>query len=262
MKKVRYVFYKAKFDLWNVIRGKRKMHLIDDGINIHTCIVNLPGVIWQEKRWNVFKWAKAVWDFIRQCYSHVEVWVQGKYFPSHCHCPDEAVMVFETPDLPGEYNGTCYTSTMRGEYNGTVKRPAQEVFTHPERWDWQEYEVTDDSFEDAKAWADYRTRPDVNKGYGVKTIFRFALPLWFVKKTKLDDPKREICSEHAEGWGVRLWRCIRWMKTIPLTIPLLNEIRIRSPRKLFRDLVHRHHVPTYSLATGRVVYDENGRKVN
>ena len=78
-----------------------------------------------------------------------------------------------------------------GDYNGTVKRPASEVFKHPERWFYLEFEVTDESFAEAKAWADERVR--LNKGYSMKDIRRFLMPLWLLKKLKWDDPDRDIC---------------------------------------------------------------------
>ncbi|KKK65627.1 hypothetical protein LCGC14_2972240 [marine sediment metagenome] len=230
MKKVRYVFYIAKFDLINVIRGKRKPHLIDDGISLWTGLFNwfTPG------------------------YSHWEGWIEedGSFQESLFVCPDGWA-----------YVGTCYTSTMRGDDNGTVSRPASTVFTHPERWEYIEFELTDESFDEAKAWADERVRK--NKGYSKRDLLRFAMPLWMLKKFKWDDPEREICSEHGEGWAFKLrivilkqWGVIQWAK-----IKLLDKILIRSPRRLWRDLVRRHHVPTYSLATSLMVRDSQGKRV-
>lgn len=242
MKKVRFAFYIAKFDLINVIRGKRKPHLIDDGISLWTGLFN----------W----WTPG--------YSHSEVWIQSLFFPSHN--PDEAITVFEISDLPGTHFGFCYTSTMRGDHNGTVKRAAQDVFTHPERWEYIELEVTDESFEEATAWADYRVK--LHMSYALGDLLRFAMPLWLLKKLHLDDPEREICSEHGEGWAVKLKRGV-WVKrpilieepVLMSTIYLLLNILIRSPRRLWRDLVRRHHVPTYSLSTGQMVRDNRGKKV-
>ena len=229
MKIVRFVFYRAKLDFVNIIRRKRKLHLVDDVISLWT---------------GLFNWFAPP-------YSHMSVLI-GEEMYRKPQLNEFLGMVFE---IGNEYVGTCYTSTMRGDDNGTVSRPASTVFKYPERWEYLEFEVTDESFELAKAWADERVR--LNKGYSLRDLWRFAMPLWLLKKIKLADPDREICSEHGEGWGVRLIRTI----DSALIMPLLSYILIRSPRRLWRDLVRRHHVPTYSLATGLMVRDEKGERV-
>ncbi len=231
MKLMRFVFYRAKFEWRNVFTKGRKIRLFDDGISLWTGLFNpfTPG------------------------YSHWEGWVpreNGGQFVQFKQIPD---------DIYGEiagYFGTCYTSTMRGNDNGTVSRPASTVFTHPERWEYIEFEVTDESFEEAKAWADERVAG--KHKYSMKDIRRFFMPLWLLRKLKWDDPDREICSEHGEGWAVRLYSYSRNMN---MNLWVLYKILIRSPRRLWRDLVKRHHVPTYSLATGQRVRDERGKRV-
>lgn len=233
MKKVRFVFYRARFDLINVMRGKRKAHLIDDGISLWTGLFN----------W----WTPP--------YSHMSVWIPRENGGQFMGLMD---LVDHVDDA---FFGTCYTSTMRGKDNGTVKRPASEVFKHPERWEYIEFEVTGESFEEAKASADEKVKN--NKGYSKPDIRRFFLPLWLFKKLKWDDPEREICSEHGEGWAVRLKSGGRWVWHFRTAIGLgvLDKILIRSPRRLWRDLVKRHQVPTYSLATGKMVRDGRGKRV-
>ncbi|KKK50812.1 hypothetical protein LCGC14_3121300, partial [marine sediment metagenome] len=152
-----------------------------------------------------------------------------------------------------------WTSTMRGEDNGTVSRPASTVFKYPKRWEYIEFEVTDESFEAAKAWADERVKN--NKGYSKRDLLRFAMPLWMLKKLKIADPDREICSEHGEGWATRLLVLAKPYGVTVIHKFILQRILIRSPRRLWRDLTKRHKVVTYSLATGRMVRDEKGRKV-
>lgn len=228
MKKVRFVFYRAKFNLINVIRGKRKPHLIDDGISLWTGLFN----------W----WTPG--------YSHVEVWIQDMYSEVH--------NAFDVRHFVGNNSGICYTSTMRGKDNGTVSRPASEVFKHPERWEYIEFDVTDESFEKAKKWADWRV--NLHMSYALGDLLRFVMPLWMLKGLKLDDPDREICSEHGEGWAWRLMQAMPLVDGKMYTYPLLDKILIRSPRRLWRDLVKRHHVPTYSLATGLIIRDKKGKK--
>lgn len=234
-KMVRFVFYKAKLEWRNVLPG-RKIRLIDDLVALGTWLPNL----------------------FTPWYSHVEVWIadedgNGKFI--RCIVPGGTNQ--GGSHVSWCFDGTCYTSTMRGDANGTVSRPASEVFTNPKRWEYLEFEVTDESFEVAKTWADERVAG--KHKYSMKDIRRFFMPLWMLRKLKWDDPEREICSEHGEGWAVRLWR--RYLEPCVGIRRMLMKILIRSPRRLWRDLVRRHHVPTYSLATGKMVRDEKGRKV-
>lgn len=237
MKKVRFTFYLAKFEWRNVFKKGKKLHVLDDAISWWTWLFN-PGT---------------------PGYSHVVVWVPGKdgYFDFEAmerrHSDDD----YETVDAG--FLGICYTSTMRGDNNGTVSRPASEVFTNPKRWEYLEFEVTDESFEEAKADADAKVKKNI--GYAMRTIARFFMPLpmlkWpLIRKLKLDDPEREICSEHGEGWATRLYK-----RNILIGTYLLHKILIRSPRRLWRDLVRRHGVATYSLATGAMVRDSKGKRV-
>ncbi len=237
MKQIRFVFFKAKFEWRNVLPG-RKIRLIDDGISLWTGLFN----------W----WTPG--------YSHVEVWIQDENgdFVIPTYTPN----FYRGPSAEDFLNvGTCYTSTMRGDDNGTVSRPASTVFTHPKRWEYIEFEVTDESFEAAKAWADERVKN--NKGYSKRDLLRFAMPLWLLKRLKIADPAREICSEHGEGWAIRLLRTgpLFWYFRGAIGLGLLDKILIRSPRRLWRDLTKRHKVATYSLATGQMVRDKNGKRV-
>ncbi len=230
-KMIRFVFYEAKFEWRNVFIKGRKIRLVDDGISLWTGLFNwrTPG------------------------YSHMSVWISDNF------CEVEIGFSCCAPIDTYCYYGTCYTSTMRGDDNGTVSRPASTVFTHPERWEYIEFEVTDESFEAAKTWADERVKN--NKGYSKRDLLRFAMPLWMLKGLKIADPAREICSEHGEGWGVRL---LRWQRLDFRTTAsgwVLMKILIRSPRRLWRDLTKRHKVATCSLATGKMVYDGKGKRV-
>ena len=239
MKQIRCVFYKARFEWRNVFTKGRKIRLVDDGIALATWPLNL----------------------FTPWYSHMSVWIPGqnRNFKIFSHDID-------TETTNPVFVGTCYTSTMRGDDNGTVSRPASTVFKNPERWEYIEFEVTDESFKTAVLWADLRVLR--NKGYSMRDLWRFAMPLWLLKKIKLADPDREICSEHGEGWAIRLKRGV-WVKrpiliegpVLMSTLYLLYKILIRSPRRLWRDLTKRHHVPTYSLATGLMVRDSNGKQV-
>ena len=242
MKRIRFVFYIAKFEWRNFLKG-RKIHLVDDGISLWTGLFNW----WTPGYSHMSVWIR---DDDRVCFVHVR-------FPDY---DDDKAGI----GIQRIYKGNCYTSTMRGDDNGTVSRPASTVFTHPDRWHYIEFEVTDESFEEAKAWADERVKN--NKGYSLRDLWRFAMPLWMLKGLKIADPDREICSEHGEGWAKRL---VYWCSSVSELAyavvvggwPLLEKVLIRSPRRLWRDLVRRNHVPTYSLATGLIVRDSRGKKV-
>ena len=237
MKRIRFVFYVAKFEWRNLFIKGRKIRVVDDGISLWTGLFNwfTPG------------------------YSHMSVWIESDFRDFKAY-----VLDYEHKAKFLSFTGTCYTSTMRGDDNGTVSRPASTVFTHPERWEYIEFEVTDESFEEAKAWADERVKN--NKGYSKRDLLRFAMPLWMLKGLKIADPDREICSEHGEGWAMRLvyWCSAPSERAYAVVMGgwrLLEKILIRSPRRLWRDLVRRHHISTYSLATGLMVRDEKGKKV-
>ena len=132
MRKVRFVFDRARFEWRNIFVKGRKIRLVDDVISI---------------------WTWALNPFTPR-YSHMSVWL-----------PRENGGQFEMLDFiyhaTNRFYGTCYTSTMRGDENGTVSRPASGVFTHSERWDYIEFEVTDESFEVAMAWADERISQNI-----------------------------------------------------------------------------------------------------
>lgn len=203
MRKFRVAFYRAKFDLWNVIQGKRKMHLIDDGINVWTAVWNFP--------WLPCKgWGKKFRTWWTSPYSHAETWT-----------PDEEgrfVTVDWNTGVPTFY-GTCWTSTMRKslcpychgtkrvsdgmfrctycvgtgriKHDGVVKRTANEIFEHPERWDWGETQVDTQDYFDMVQWMEDEVAN--NKGYDKVAIASFFLPKRIYKGTK------KICSEFVHN---------------------------------------------------------------
>ena len=91
--------------------------------------------------------------------------------------------------IPAIY-GTCYTSTLRGEYDGACKRPASEVLKNPERWDYLEYECSDEDFDKMIAAMDYAVKH--NKGYDIALILRF---LAFVP---VFNSRKYICTEFVQ----------------------------------------------------------------
>lgn len=189
--KIRFLLYKAGID------GK----YVDNGISFWTGVINLPKVIWQERMWNLKKWGKAVWDFIKRAYSHTEIWK-----------PDKKGMFITPPEnlatkplikwfKSNVFTGTCYTSTMGQVRNknappedGTVKRPANQVLKNPERWDYVEVDLEDKDFDRLIYWMDLEV--ENNLGYGKRDTLKF-FGLGF-----LADKLRNICSEFDHNGAV------------------------------------------------------------
>ncbi len=178
---------------------------------------------------------------------------------------DDKVMnawTFEAKGLNGaheiytyRYMGQCWTSTTRGDDNGTVVRPASGVLDHPENWYYTEHEVARGDGPETKVWnrsftwakRQAQRRVDANKGYAFRDLFRYIMPLWLLKATRLADNGREICSEHVESWAVDMG--------------VLKKRLIRSPRRLCKDIVLATGSPLYRLHDGSVVRDGKWRKV-
>jgi len=189
--KVRFLLYKAGID------GKA----VDNGISFWTGVINLPKVIWQERRWNLKKWGKAVWDFIKRGYSHTEIWkpdAKGMFInlPESLHT--KPLTNWFKADV---YTGTCYTSTMGQARNknappedGTVKRPACGVLKHPERWDYAEVDLESKDFDRLIYWIDLEV--ENNLGYSKRDTLKF-FGLGF-----LADKLRNICSEFDHNGAI------------------------------------------------------------
>ncbi len=177
--------------------------------------------------------------------SHTSLWEpneDGK-FRNPCSCYDK-------PDDCTECNvrgfaGQCWTSTTRDDANGTVVRPASQVLDHPENWYYTEHKVLKERFEYAKRQA--QKRVDTNKGYSIKDLSRFIMPLWMLKGLRLADPSREICSEHVETWA--------------RDMDILEELRIRSPRRLCKQVVLATGSPLRRLVDDVIVRDGNWKRV-
>lgn len=184
MRKVRFLLYKAGID------GKA----VDNGISFWTGLINLPKVIWQERTWNLKKWGKAVWDFIKRAYSHTEIWKPNKKGMFITLPESLATKPLKKWFKSNVCAGTCYTSTMGQARNknappedGTVKRPAAGVLKHPKRWDYVEVDLEDEDFDRLIYWMDLEV--ENNLGYGKRDTLNF-FGLGF-----LADKLRNICSE-------------------------------------------------------------------
>ena len=109
---------------------------------------------------------------------------------------------------------------MRGDAKGTVSRPASEVLTHPERWDYIEVDIPEDLFLMGKVWMNDQVRN--NLGYDFKAIGSFLTPWRFHNKYK------NICSEFGDNYCV-----VCKILTGPYSVP--------SPRRLAKVLVKMGH---------------------
>jgi len=188
--KIRVLFYKAQKD----------GHMVDDGISLWTKLFN----------WNT------------PPYSHVEIWWPDKIdgfdkacVPGRATCECSGGTTTVTMDYTDtEYCGRCFTSTMRGEDNGTVLRSANEVLTHPKRWDYIEITVAEEDALTAKGLA--RLAAQANSGYDFFCILGFFLPF------RVRSKEKNICSEAVQKFLV-------WCKVFP-------KKKIWSPRRLSKQL--------------------------
>lgn len=138
--KIRFLFYRAKFE-WRNFLKTRRIRLIDDLIS----------------------WWTWPWNIGTPPYAHVEAWL-----------PDKWQTFFQ---VDNKYSGVCYSSTMRGEANGTRKEFAQVILRNPSRWDYIEVEIEEDLYYAMKAWMDIQV--DHNQGYDFKAILSFFWPKRF-----------------------------------------------------------------------------------
>ena len=119
------------------------------------------------------------------------------------------------PDEDGNYeNGECYTSSMRDGGVGTIVRPASEVLTHPERWDFAEIVISRERELSRLATAIELARGEVanNKGYDKLCILSFFLPF------RVHSSHKQICSEAVQTF---LFNC-----------GVFTRIEVLSPRRL------------------------------
>jgi len=142
--------------------------------------------------WNSIMHPKDIGLLWKLRSSHCEIWI-----------PHSDIL----GDGPETYKfyaffGTCYTSTMDGDNNGSVKRPANEILKHPERWYYFEYEVYDEAFDYMVKWME--TQVVNNQGYDKRDIAKFFLP---IRKQNPNDFQK-ICSGFC--W-VSLFRILRWV---------------------------------------------------
>lgn len=135
MKKIRFLFYKAKVD----------GHLLDDAINIWT--------------WTL-AFISFQWNRLKYAYSHAEIWFL------------EDKSEFElSPHIDSSrwFVGQCFSSTTRGGAKGVRFAPACVVLNHPDRWDYIEVEISN------KQYADIILLAETETGclYDYKGIFGF-----------------------------------------------------------------------------------------
>lgn len=186
MKYFRVVFKKAR---WG------DGEIIDNIIDIWTAFVNIPYVVWMERD-NL----KNVWQFLKMRYAHVEIWTPSEHG-------------YINPRPCDWWNGNMTTSTTRGEWDGTVMREAKKVILDRSRWDFVEYEVSNEDFRAADSWAGLEVLN--NKGYSNEDIGNF-IPL---VRHLVNNPEKNICSEFCYNWLIMARR-------------FLGQFMVISPRKL------------------------------
>ncbi len=133
-------------------------------------------------------------------YSHSEIWWPNPY---HSNI-----------DLAWE-EGECFTSTLRDEAKGTTIRPASQVLTHPDRWEY--IELPADPIRLAAAIGLARLAVINNEGYDYLRLLGILTRLGFGTTGK------DVCSEICERFMV--WCGIFKKETKP------------SPRRLGRNVM-------------------------
>jgi len=213
MKQYRKAYYKAKY-----FDGKWR----DDLISIYTTAVN---VVWLCCTLRF----KTAWQVLVRRYSHVEVWIpdeNGNFIELRrsgvecVGCLDDKPLMFPIYDGVN-YLGRCFTSTMRGKVNGTVIRPAQDVLgKHPERWDIQFCECSEENYEKAVGWMVAQVA--LNTGYNIATICNFFNP--FRKTVIAENPyalpprRKNICSVACQGFDWMAKQFKKWCIWSPLKL--------------------------------------------
>ncbi len=140
-----------------------------------------------------------------------------------------AVVRFDFKSLPYNYSHVelenvaaqmCFSATTRGEWKGVRLAPSSEVLKHPERWDYIEVEVPQDSIDRYFEWA----KTQVGRPYDYWGIFGF---FWF---WNTQDGRKDYCSELIAAAAYSL-----------LVLYVLYK-RV-SPRRLARILAKKYHKP-------------------
>ena len=150
--KFRDVFYKAKI-------GDGKA--LDDGINIVSSAQS------------IMRFDFRLWGF-----SHEEIWTPQVF---------EDEQVFEIVSVSGRPYclGKCFSAASRGDKKKCVRFDyASNILKNAERWQYIEFEVPDDKFNQAMDWAYSIEGADYDEQELLKYIFFFLR----------DDPNKWICS--------------------------------------------------------------------
>lgn len=173
----------------------------------------------------------GIWTWFTPSYDHCEVWTQETLSSTY------KIYSFQGKELCTDklvVHGTCWTSTMRGEHNGVVNRPASDILRNPGNWHYVEQELTPYQFETMEMWMNDRVAD--NKGYDKPAISKFFNPF-----KRESDWVRFVCSEFCQGAA--------------FIAQIFNVKRLWSPRRLWKKLVKKTHLPTYDLATGKMIHD-------
>ena len=152
-------------------------------------------------------WTK-LWNWNTMSLSHVELWTPNE--------DGNFTRISPISPILYQYTGDMFTSTMgqTGGKNrngdGVVLRPASEVLKHPERWWYQEVEVSEDDLELIRNHCKFRAQMGI--GYDKKAILSFFFP-W-----RFHDKNKDICSEAV------------WFELF--RHELLSAMKIFSPRRM------------------------------
>lgn len=153
-------------------------------------------------------------------YSHVELWIpndQGNFLNYDRN--DTNILKVGYYGKKSEFVGQCFTSSMRSAMgiksrNGTCIRPASDILKHPDRWDYQEIELTDKQYSDLLETIDVLVKS--NAGYDEKAIISFFNPFGRWPRSSA----MGICTE------------VVWYALV--MIDVLKCIKVFTPRRFSR----------------------------
>lgn len=199
--KVRFLFYRASQERWNLIG-----HLIA----IYTALLPVNWRSW--KYW----------------YSHVEIWLpdeSGRFVAGsrkgYERFRGSGLYVYP---MKYKYVGQCFSSTTRGGAKGVRFIAASELLKHPERWDYIGCEVED--------WRVEVALDEAEKLVGKKYDF-LALFFGFFTPFRLHDKNKWYCSELA-GWFAYLIKALlkRFFRISPRRFAAKLAKRHGQPKRL------------------------------
>ena len=169
------------------------------------------------------------WKALSKNYSHEELWKPDKYGRFHNYTIGGMCWIEDnkTKKLVPMVFGQCFSSTTRGDAKGVRIAPASEVLHHPERWEYIEFEIDDELFEET--WPDFEEMAQS----GIPYDFKGAV-LGFINPHNFQDPSKWYCSEICV-FVKSIWSVMkRWMRISPRRSAFEMAKKYHEPKPLIK----------------------------